>query len=57
VKGLPSLEELHLDDNDIESEGAAQIAQALKAATSPSLRLLSMCTCSISAYGALKVAK
>lgn len=60
---LASLEELLLDDNDIESEGANTLAEALnvirkrKEGPTCSLRMISVCTCSITAYGALKLAR
>lgn len=58
-----NLEELLLDDNDIESEGATLLAEGLSAmrkirrGAALNLRMLSVCTCSITAYGALKLAR
>jgi Ran GTPase-activating protein 1 len=63
LQNCDNLQELYLDDNDIESEGAATLAAALndlrreKKGVAKSLQLLSVCTCSITAYGALKLAR
>ena len=56
---LDDLKELHLDDNDIESEGIVALIEGLKKdrGAGRSLAVLSVCTCCITAYGAIKLAK
>ncbi len=56
---LDELKELHLDDNDIESEGTVALTNGLRSDTGAgkSLSVLSVCTCCITAYGAVKLAR
>lgn len=53
---LPTLCHLALDDNTIESEGAMEVAKALKE-TKPCLQTLSMNFCDMTAAGAYDIAK
>jgi len=50
-----SLQELHMDDNSLESEGAKTISAAVN--NLPVLKKLSMCSCEITAAGAYALAK
>ena len=52
---LPKLQELLLDDNEFGTDGCTVLAEAIRRL--PCLTKLSLCSCEITANGALAIAK
>lgn len=54
-ESIPSLEEVYLDDNDIGTDGVKEFISSLQKLNN--LKVLSLCTCEITAAGAYAIAR